>query len=276
VSGRRLLSIGQFARITGLTVRALRHYDELGLVRPAFVDPETGYRHYENRQAGDALAVRRLREVELPLDQIAELVASHDQGALAQTLAAHRERMELRAAEIERLLGDVNGYLADTRAVFSGSLPVADDRHVPEQTVVAVRFQADATDPLPVILAAFRRGRSFLRERELEPAGPPTLVAPFADERGEQVLQATWPIAQPVEGAGDVVAAKLPACRVVAILHRGSHQELHGSYRALSRYIDENELSPAGPPRETYLTNPQETKPEDALTEVAWPVADET
>jgi len=69
-----LLTIGQFARLTGLTVRAVRHYGELGLLQPAYVDPDTGYRYYSADQLTDAAAIRRLRFLEVALDEIREIV----------------------------------------------------------------------------------------------------------------------------------------------------------------------------------------------------------
>jgi DNA-binding transcriptional MerR regulator len=89
----RMLSIGRFARTTGLTVKALRHYDELGLLRPAHVDSWTGYRWYERAQVRDAVAVRRLRTLRLPLDKVAALLRS-DEVSLREVLAVHRARLE--------------------------------------------------------------------------------------------------------------------------------------------------------------------------------------
>jgi hypothetical protein len=66
VETKELLSIGRFARLTGLTVKALRHYDVQGLLSPAYVDDWTGYRYYTAGQARDAIVIRRLRELELP------------------------------------------------------------------------------------------------------------------------------------------------------------------------------------------------------------------
>ena len=64
------MPIGRFARLTGLTVKALRHYDEVGLLRPASVDPESGYRLYAPDQMRRAEAIQRLRRLELPLDDV--------------------------------------------------------------------------------------------------------------------------------------------------------------------------------------------------------------
>ena len=73
-----LMPIGRFARLTGLSVKALRHYDELGLLRPADVDADTGYRSYSTDQVDRAETIRLLRRLELPLDDIATLLATDE------------------------------------------------------------------------------------------------------------------------------------------------------------------------------------------------------
>jgi len=85
-----LLPIGRFSRLTGLTVKALRHYDEVGLLRPAAVDPETGYRQYAPRQLVRAEAIRQLRRLELPLGR-KRLTARHI-GASESTCSTARGR----------------------------------------------------------------------------------------------------------------------------------------------------------------------------------------
>jgi len=89
-----LLPIGRFAKATRLSVKALRHYDELGLLRPAHVDPSSGYRYYRPAQANQAEAIRILRSVEMPLEEIAALLAEPGGEPVAKRLALHRERLE--------------------------------------------------------------------------------------------------------------------------------------------------------------------------------------
>jgi DNA-binding transcriptional MerR regulator len=100
----QLMSIGRFARLTGLSVKALRHYDELGLLRPAAVDPETGYRSYSSAQLARAEAIRMLRRLELPLDDVATLVATDDPATVRRVLLDHQRRMALRSAELNVVL----------------------------------------------------------------------------------------------------------------------------------------------------------------------------
>jgi DNA-binding transcriptional MerR regulator len=100
----QLMSIGRFARLTGLTVKALRHYDELGLLRPAAVDRETGYRSYSSAQMGRAEAIRLLRRLEVPLDDISMLIATEDPAVVRSVLIAHQRRTALRSAELKIVL----------------------------------------------------------------------------------------------------------------------------------------------------------------------------
>jgi len=99
-----LMSIGRFARLTGLTVKALRHYDELGLLRPASVDPETGYRSYGAEQVRRAETIRSLRRLELPLDEVATLLATDDPALLRSVLVDHQRRTATRSAELKIVL----------------------------------------------------------------------------------------------------------------------------------------------------------------------------
>ncbi len=107
-----LLSIGRFARLAGLTVGALRHYDELDLLRPADIDRFTGYRRYRRAQLETARTIARLRDLELPLDEIREVLAMDDPAEQRRRLASHRARIEARTSRLTRLL-HVVGRMTD-------------------------------------------------------------------------------------------------------------------------------------------------------------------
>jgi DNA-binding transcriptional MerR regulator len=101
VSGGKLLGIGSFAMLGGLSIPALRHYDEVGLLKPARVDPQTGYRFYRSDQVEHARVVRALRALDLPIDEIKEVLAADEARARA-LLLEHRNRL----AERERLVSE--------------------------------------------------------------------------------------------------------------------------------------------------------------------------
>jgi DNA-binding transcriptional MerR regulator len=99
-----LLTIGRFARLAGLSIGALRHYDELDLLRPAEVDRETGYRRYRTDQLPAARTIARLRELEIPLDEIRAILAVDDPAEQRRRIANHRRRVEARTVRLQRVL----------------------------------------------------------------------------------------------------------------------------------------------------------------------------
>lgn len=115
-----LIAIGRFARLSGLSVGTLRHYDEVGLLRPAEVDGDTGYRRYRPDQLSEARAIRRLRELGLSLDQIREVLATGDLGLLTE----HRARIKAaiwrhqRAAyQLKRLIEGEDDLMAEPQTL---------------------------------------------------------------------------------------------------------------------------------------------------------------
>jgi DNA-binding transcriptional MerR regulator len=94
------LTIGQIARLSGLTTRALRHYDKLGVLRPAAVGDDNGYRLYDRDQVEVARQIRVLRELEVPLDEVGRIVADPDSEDARRRIAAHRARVDARLTEL--------------------------------------------------------------------------------------------------------------------------------------------------------------------------------
>jgi DNA-binding transcriptional MerR regulator len=92
-----LLSVGSLARRVGLTAKAVRHYDRIGLLRPAAVD-EAGYRWYSPEQVATARRVALLRSVDVPLNDVRRCLT--DDAALAEVLSVHRRRLDARRTRI--------------------------------------------------------------------------------------------------------------------------------------------------------------------------------
>lgn len=115
-----LLPIGRFARVCGLSVKALRHYDEIGLLRPTVVDQATGYRMYSTEQVERAETIRLLRRLELPLEEIATLLETDDPARLRTVLLAHQRRLAMRSAELKNVLQRLQPLL-DGRETIMGT-----------------------------------------------------------------------------------------------------------------------------------------------------------
>lgn len=125
-----LMTIGRFARITGLTVKALRHYDEVGLLRPATVDSETGYRSYSSGQVRRAERIRMLRRLELPLDDVATLVESEDPTLIHRVLVDHQRRTASRSAELKVVLQGLQPLIDGKETVMKTPVEAIDHRRL--------------------------------------------------------------------------------------------------------------------------------------------------
>jgi DNA-binding transcriptional MerR regulator len=103
-SGRPLLSVSGLARRAGLTPKAVRHYDRIGLLRPSVVD-DSGYRWYAEAQVEAAREVARLRRLDLPLDEVRRYLTDHS--SLGTALQTHGRRLEARLTRTQRQLHDL-------------------------------------------------------------------------------------------------------------------------------------------------------------------------
>lgn len=112
-----LVSVGDIARRAGLTTKALRHYDRLGLLKPVFVDAEDGYRGYSAVQVHQARLIRSLRSFDLPLDAIRTCLAADDDERTRQILTDHRAALAARSDRIRRSIHMLDGILVDNQGV---------------------------------------------------------------------------------------------------------------------------------------------------------------
>lgn len=111
-----LLTVGLMSRRSGLTAKALRHYDRIGLLRPAAVDAATGYRRYHPNQIAEAQLVQLLRSLDLPIDQVRIAVAAWQTGdtpTLNQLLTVHRRRLDARVTRLRGALHRIDHLLKD-------------------------------------------------------------------------------------------------------------------------------------------------------------------
>ena len=98
-----LIPIGRFSRVSRLSIEALRHYADVGLLSPAWVDPSSGYRYYTYTQATQAEVIRVLRSLDMPLDEIREVLAADDD-VVAKVMERHCARLEAQLDHHSRML----------------------------------------------------------------------------------------------------------------------------------------------------------------------------
>jgi DNA-binding transcriptional MerR regulator len=111
------LRVGELARRTGLTTRALRHYDALGVLVPAHTDPEDGYRFYDEAQVETARVIARLRSLDVPLAGVRAVLAGAAEDELRRVLGTHRGVLQARSDRLRRRLHQLDHLLHDQRGL---------------------------------------------------------------------------------------------------------------------------------------------------------------
>ncbi|MER5646091.1 MerR family transcriptional regulator [Streptosporangium sp. NPDC002524] len=240
------LPIGRFARLCRISVKRLRHYDELGLLPPAHVDPDTGYRYYRPDQARAAMLIGLLRSLDVPLPSIGR-VLSGETGVLGGV----RDRMEADLARRER-------NVAALERILSEGLPRPEVTVVrePARRVAVVRDTAPEERIGPVTSACVAR--------LLAAAGPPDglLAGLFPLDMAEEVA-----VAVALETSGDVPGTSpgvLPGGRYASATHVGAYDQIPLTAHALLAWVGERGHTPHGPLREVYVSDPA-TTPQDRL-----------
>ena len=265
-----LVGIGDFSRMTFLSVKALRHYHDVGLLPPAEIDPDTGYRRYEVAQVPKAQVIRRLRELGMPLDEVRVVMDAPDVGARNAAISAHLRRMEDELHETRETVKSL-------RLLLDEAAPSAVDveyRATGPANTLAIRDQVAHSDMFEWLDAALRQLRAAVEQQGARRAGADAALYSselLEDEFGEIV--ALIPVASVGGARGRIEPLLLPRVEYAVAVHLGSVENLDRTYAALGAVVAERAIGVQGPIREDYLVGAFETPDETRhRTEVGWPV----
>lgn len=267
-----LFSIGDFSRATHLSVKALRHYHDVGLLEPATVDPATGYRSYSVAQVPTAQVIRRLRDLDMPLDQVRAVLDASGAGDVAE-----RDRVILvHLALMEDQLEQTQSAVASLRTLLEGTQPslTVEYRSVGPMRVLALRDRVPWDDVESWLSEAFgvlHQTLSSVSEFSGTPDGALYSSEFFEQHTGEVV--AFVPVVGSVTEIGAAELIEIPAAHLAVTMHHGPFDDLDQTYAALGSFVAERAIGVEGPIRERYIvTADDRTDPSDLRTEVGWPV----
>jgi DNA-binding transcriptional MerR regulator len=275
VSEHGLLPIGAFSRASLLSVKTLRAYHEAGILVPASVDPHTGYRAYHVGQLTDAAVIVRLRSLDLPLEQVGEVLRARDPAVTARILAAHESTMRDRLTQVTRIVSELQEGVVQPAA----HTPVH-VRDEPHQHTLAVRGRVTEADFAEFLGDAYGRLAAATNGAGPTPIGPPAaLYPPEILDDGVEDVEAYVPIGRPVvlpRSRSGVVVSEVPAARVAVLTHLGAYDSVGDTYRHLGAWVAEHAEHAGQPVREVYLVSYGETDDPDRFrTEIHWPIQTE-
>ncbi|TDC23258.1 MerR family transcriptional regulator [Streptomyces sp. 8K308] len=270
-----MFTIGDFARHGRVSVRMLRHYDATGLLRPAHVDPATGYRYYTAAQLARLNRVIALKDLGFTLQQVRDII---DERVGVEEL---RGMLRLRRAELAATMAEAAARLTRVesrlRSIESeGRMPTNDVvlKAVPAVRVAQLTATAASFEPEdigPVIGPLYEELFGRLGEAGVEPTGPGIASYEDAPEGGGRILvHAAVQVSAPLRD-GDLRVLDLPAIdQAATVVHRGSMDTVLPTAQALVRWIDANGHRSTGYPREVSLECPENR--DDWVTELQAPV----
>jgi DNA-binding transcriptional MerR regulator len=271
-----MFSIGDFARHGRVSVRMLRHYDALGLLRPAQVDPATGYRSYTAGQLARLNRVIALKDLGFSLQQVREIL---DGQVTAEEL---RGMLKLRQAELQAQLETDAARLAQVEARLrmiesEGTMADVDVtvKSIPAVRVAELTGTAKSMEPMsigPVIQGLYADLCVALEQARVMPVGPAVAYYEDAGDGETVVVHAGLPVDVAPDAAAGFAVVDLPAVdRAATIVHNGSMDNCLPTYQALARWIEQGGHRPAGPHREVTLALPDGDR-DRMVTEIQEPI----
>jgi DNA-binding transcriptional MerR regulator len=247
-----MLSIGSFASAARLSIKALRLYDQLGILKPCFVDPESGYRYYQADQLVAARLIRMLREMEMPLASIRQVLAAAPAQAEALVRGYWHER-ELRMEQARRVVQDTIMYLRKEIKAMPLEVSV---KPVAPQPVISITQRIKVDRLSDHIKQSLQTLYALAEAQGLEPAGAPFGIYHGAinheDDGPIEVCVPTQTLATP---AGAIAARTLAGGQAAAVMLYDQYCEfptiLEG-YDAVFDWVRQNGYEMAEAPREIW------------------------
>lgn len=262
-----MLKIGEFSKLSHLTVKALRFYEKEGLLIPDAVDDRTGYRMYETSQLQDAAEIKAYRQLDLSIDEIKAI----RQGADKKRIFAQKaELLKSQKEEIDVRLSIINHILEDERMKYQVTT-----KEIPAQTVYYAEARVKEFSEMMTLIPQIGAECLSLNP-EIKCTEPSYDFCEYLDnEHKESDILIRYN--QAVDRMGNeselVKFRQIPAVKVLSIYHKGSYDKIGEAYAYIMKYAEDNGYTIADNPRESYIDGIWNKESEEEwLTEIQLPI----
>ena len=262
-----LYKIGMFAAMNHVTVKTLRFYEEQGLLMPALIHPETGYRYYTLSQMAVLHQITALKQAGFTLEEIARIHSGADEEAV---LLKKKAELLARIADLTRQIAVVDGYLSKKKTRLSAPVLI---KTIPETTVAFMRVRLESYDSL---FDRMPEMGALMEEAGCECALPEYCFTNYLEpgyKDRDILVELCESVVEAKQGTGDLRFKTLPEIQAACVFHRGSYRTFSESYETVLRYVEENGYAIAGAIRESYIDGVWNQDDESGwLTEIQVPV----
>lgn len=262
------LTIGELSRATALTVKTLRHYHERGVLLPARVDPDSGYRYYDHTAVERARVIKALRALDLPVEEVKKILddCSDDADAL-RFLEAHRDIIAERMSHLRSIAQTLDTVIRTEKEALHVSTQQfsIEDKQLPPQLVAGIRMRGRFEQ----CREAFKKlGRSF----GFGLAGKSGMLIYDEEYKEDDAdFEPFFPVRRAKKVDAEIQVRELPGGRALCVVHRGPYARSNVAYGRLLEEIRKRGLEPCTPSREIYIKGPGmlfRGNPEKYLTEI--------
>jgi DNA-binding transcriptional MerR regulator len=269
-----MIRIGDFSKLSRISIRMLRHYDELGLLMPGSVDDFTGYRYYSEGQLPLAARIGALKDMGFSLAMIAEILKEYDNPeALGKFLALKFAEVKEQAEDANRrmlLLETTMNRLREDGSIMNYSVTL---KEMPARTVASLRRVIPAYDSEGMLWQQMMQETAPLN---LRMANPCHSVAVFHDE-GYKESDVDVEIQITVEGSyrdtEHVIFKTVAPVQIASVTFQGGYDQLTAINEAIANWVNDNHYAFDGAMFNIYLVGPgTESNPDKWVTEVCYPV----
>jgi DNA-binding transcriptional MerR regulator len=264
-----LLSIGTFASMTRLSVKALRLYDQLGILQPLHIDLQTGYRYYGIDQIPSARMIRNMRDMDLPLADVRRALAMLPVSQ-AQVELLVRQHVEMRERQLEQIRWQAREFSKLLKPEANKMNLEVEVKDVPAQQIVSITRRHTQNGLSEQIQKDCGVLFAFAGEQNAQPLGAPFGIyhGPIS-ETEDGPIETCVPIQGKVEVRDHIEAKQLEGGKAACVVITGEqckYPELLAAYDAAADWIQKNNYEMVGSPREVWYTGPGL----DARWEIIW------
>ncbi len=248
-----LFSIGEFSRITGLTVKSLRLYHEKGILIPHTIDAKTGYRYYNHQNAEKARAIRILRSFEFSLSDIKEMLeAGEDDADLISALERQKQNLQDQVSNYSKIISTLNTIIQSEKEMQMARTQQThevEEKTLDDTLIAGIRFKGKYCDCGNVFPKLCRQMGRYIRGKPLN------LYYDAEYKENDADIESCVPVREckPVEG---ISVRNLPGGKCISLIHQGSYERLGESYEKIGAYAKEKGYNLKIPSREIYLKGP--------------------
>jgi len=263
-----MLTIGEFSQASRLSVKALRIYQEEGLLVPERVDAVNGYRYYGDESFKRARAIVMFRELGFSLAEMREILASaKDDEDLARFFKLRLGEVEKEFSRVRDVRDRLRFFLESEKDGDSANGPSAREISIEPQWICSIRYRGAYADIGSRFSELFKKAARYA-------AGKPFAIYYDCGYAEEADIEAAMPVRTEIAAEG-IACRKLDGGRFASIVHRGSYERIGSAYKALFDWLRDHELATSGPTREIYAKGPGMIFPRDPsrfVTEIQVPV----